>query len=150
MGPKSRSGGGDRLCQTSPIPRSPDGDNNASLPKAKAHNSSHILVSWADVYQGCKHYEVRDVTIMVDGQRKKYEFVVKNRLISESPCSNHSISIELNFKNTEREPLTSEKIFFKGKEKSFCEGGKPHLNSKNEQGTTPSLSIGLGTSVPLH
>ena len=28
MGPKSRSGGGDRLCQTSPIPRSPDGDNN--------------------------------------------------------------------------------------------------------------------------
>ena len=34
MGPKSRWGGGvgssgDRLCQTSPIPRSPDGDNNA-------------------------------------------------------------------------------------------------------------------------
>ena len=32
MGPKSRWGpvgwGGDRLCQTSPIPRSPDGDNN--------------------------------------------------------------------------------------------------------------------------
>ena len=35
MGPKSRWGGGvgssgDRLCQTSPIPRSPDGDNNVS------------------------------------------------------------------------------------------------------------------------
>ena len=34
MGPKSRWGGGvgssgDRLCQTSPIPRSPDGDNKA-------------------------------------------------------------------------------------------------------------------------
>ena len=28
MGPKSGWGGGDRLCQTSPIPRSPDGDNN--------------------------------------------------------------------------------------------------------------------------
>ena len=45
--------------------------NNTSLPKAKAHNSSHIIVSWADVYQGCKHYEVRDVTIIVDDQRKK-------------------------------------------------------------------------------
>ena len=30
MGPKSRSGGGDRLCQTSPIPRSPDGDKKLS------------------------------------------------------------------------------------------------------------------------
>ena len=28
MGPKSRWWGGDRLCQTSPIPRSSDGDNN--------------------------------------------------------------------------------------------------------------------------
>ena len=28
MGPKCRWGGGDRLCQTSPIPRSPDGDKN--------------------------------------------------------------------------------------------------------------------------
>ena len=27
MGPKSGWGGPDRLCQTSPIPRSPDGDN---------------------------------------------------------------------------------------------------------------------------
>ena len=84
--------------------------NNTSLPKAKAHNSSHIIVSWADVYQGCKHYEVRDVTIMVDGQRKKYGFMVKNRMISESPCSNHSITIELNFKSTEKELLTSAMI----------------------------------------
>ena len=84
--------------------------NNTSLPKAKAHNSSHIIVSWADVYQGCKHYEVRDVTIMVDGQRKKYGFMVKNRMISESACSNHSITIELNFKSTEKELLTSAMI----------------------------------------
>ena len=80
------------------------------LLEANAHNSSHIIVSWADVYQGCKHYEVRDVTIMVDGQRKKYGFMVKNRMISESPCSNHSITIELNFKSTEKELLTSAMI----------------------------------------
>ena len=36
MGPKSRWGGGvgssgDRLCQTSPLPRSPDGDKKIGL-----------------------------------------------------------------------------------------------------------------------
>ena len=31
MGPKCRWGGGDSLCQTSPIPRSPDGDKNAVM-----------------------------------------------------------------------------------------------------------------------
>ena len=45
--------------------------SNTFLLEANAHNSSHIIVSWADVFQGCKHYEVRDVTIIVDDQRKK-------------------------------------------------------------------------------
>ena len=33
MGPKSGWGGPDRLCQTSPIPRSPDGDNKCEVVK---------------------------------------------------------------------------------------------------------------------
>ena len=87
---------------------------------------------------------------MVDGQRKKYEFVVKNRLISESPCSNHSISIELNFKSTEKGPLTSATIFFQAEKKEFCKGEKPHLKSDNEEETTTlNLNIALGTSIPL-
>ena len=42
MGPKSRSGGvqwgGDRLCQTSPIPRSPDGDNKQASNEPNTRN----------------------------------------------------------------------------------------------------------------
>ena len=47
MGPKSRWGGvgssGDRLCQTSPIPRSPDGDK-----KSGSRGSEQLIIDeWA-------------------------------------------------------------------------------------------------------
>ena len=53
MGPKSRWGGGvgssgDRLCQTSLIPRSPDGDNNVS----ELITEYQLKPIWADINIG--------------------------------------------------------------------------------------------------
>ena len=89
-------------------------------PKAKAYNSSHINVSWSDVFPGCKYFEVRHVTLIVDDQRIISKFEGATNLISETPCLNHSISVELNFENAEKEPLKSAAIFYQAKKNEFC------------------------------
>ena len=91
-------------------------------PKAKAYNSSHINVSWSDVFQGCKYYEVRDVTIIVDGQEILSKFDVNKDLIPGSPCMNHSIRVEINFKNADKKPLKSATISYQAKKNEFCRG----------------------------
>ena len=89
-------------------------------PKAKAYNSSQINVSWTNVFQGCKYYEIRDVTIIVDGQEILSKFDVNKDLIHQSPCLNHSIRVEINFKNADKKPLKSATIFYNAKKNEFC------------------------------
>merc|ERR1711872_929125 len=37
--------------------------NPSVAPLAEAHNSSHLRVSWANVFQGCESFEIKNVTV---------------------------------------------------------------------------------------
>ena len=51
-------------------------------PEVKAHNSSHMIVSWASIFQGCKYFKVEDVAVILDDQRTNSKFELKNCTIS--------------------------------------------------------------------
>ena len=119
-------------------------------PKTRAYNSSHIVVSWDNLFHNCKNFEVRDITIIVNDQSIISGFDVKNKTISNSPCLNHSISVGLNFKNTKKDSLKSGTILYEAEKNEFCRGAGAPLSQNTEgQGITLNLGFVIGTAIPL-
>jgi len=110
--------------------------NTTVPPTVEAHNSSHLRVSWENAFQGCKKFEVRNVTITVDGKREIGQFQKSSALMQDSACVNHNVSVELFFKNTNKDPLKSAEITYAAKESDYC-----------QEAASNSLVIGLGIGI---
>ena len=112
--------------------------NNSVAPKTNAHNSSHIIVSWENIFQGCQNYEVKELMTVVDEQRTKRKFGEKTALIPESPCLNHSVCVQLNFRDSRKDPLKSETIVYPAKGKEYC-----------TEVSSDGLLLGLAVGIPI-
>ena len=112
---------------------------NTTVPlTAEAHNSSHLSVSWENVFQGCKDFEVKNMVIDIDREKRTRKFDQKTILIQGSACANHNISAELIFKKTEKTSLKSAEITYAAKESPFCE------EAVASNGLASGLSVGTG------
>ena len=112
--------------------------NNSVAPMTNAHNSSHIIVSWENIFQGCENYEIKELVTVVGEQRTKRKFGEKNALIPESPCLNHSVRVQLNFRDSRKESLNSETIVYPAKGKEYCTGV-----------SNDGLLLGLAVGIPI-
>ena len=103
--------------------------NPSVAPSAEAHNSSHLRVSWENVFQGCEFFEIKNVTILEKGQKQTtlQTFDAKSVLLLASPCSDHILRVVLNLRNSEK--LISEEIILQAKQKDFCTQGNEELNT---------------------
>ena len=117
---------------------------------AEAHNTSHLNVSWGNLFKGCKSFEVKDLKIVVDNQTTTGKFAAKSALIPTSPCSNHSIHVELSFRNIKKVPLKSKTVIYPGKGKDYCIGEEKESRTGPEaSGPGLGLMIGLPAAVRL-
>ena len=78
--------------------------------------------------------------IVVGEQKTMKEFGVKSVLIPESPCLNHSIRIELNFKKIGKDPLKSEEVFYSA-QGEYCK--------EKEKGSSTDPLLGLMIGLPV-
>ena len=103
--------------------------NPSVAPLAETHNSSHLRVSWANVFQGCESFEIKNVTILEKGQKQTTLQMLdaKSVLLLGSPCSDHILRVVLNLRNSEK--LISEEIILQAKQKDFCTQGNEELNT---------------------
>jgi len=108
---------------------------------ARPHNSSHLNISWKDVFQGCKRFEVKKVVVKVGKEEVNTKFDKENVLVSASPCSNHSVSVEVNFKNPEKKPLKTERTTYYPTERDQCNG------QEDEKGEEPSTVIWITVAI---
>ena len=103
--------------------------NNTFGPSASAYNSSHLNVSWENAFQGCKSFEVESVIVKVGEEEVKTKFDKDSVLVSKDVCLNHTISVQLNFKNSERQPLKTGTIVYHPKERDPCIGQENEIFS---------------------
>jgi len=94
--------------------------NNTFGPSAKAHNSSHLNVSWENAFQGCRSFEIESVIVKVGEDEVQTEFDKRSILVSKDVCLNHTINVQLKFKNPERQPLNTETVTYLSIEIDHC------------------------------
>jgi len=113
---------------------------NTTVPlTAEAHNSSHLRVSWENVFQGCEDFEVKNMVIDIDGEKRNRELDQKTTLIQGSACANHNIFVELILRKSDQTSLKSAEITYAAKESTYCE------EAAANNGLAIGLSVGIGS-----
>ena len=122
--------------------------NNTIPPTVEAHNSSHLNVSWENVFQGCEDFEVKNMVLDIDGEKRTREFDQKTTLIQASACTNHTIIAELILEKAEKGSLKSAEISYAAKERTYCEKAVT-ASSQASNGLAIGLSVGIGSLLVI-
>ena len=105
------------------------------------------------MFRDCEKSEVKDLMVVVGDRMFIRKLRMKKTfLLPRSPCLNHSIHIELDFKDWKRKPLTSETTVYLARETENCQSSIHHLqiNPPEEEKTGKNiLYLGFAISVPL-
>ena len=100
--------------------------NERPGPLVKAHNSSHLFLSWKNMFKGCR-FEVKDVEVVVDEDSTLQKITEKRTLlVLRNPCVNHSVHVKLNFRDRGKGAMKSETTIYSPQETEHCRT-KAHL-----------------------
>ena len=115
--------------------------SQTASPFVKSHNSSHLFVSWESMFKGC-NFEVEDMEVVVDELRISRK-IAENRtlLVSRNPCVNHSIHIELLFRDPEKGALKSETTIYSPEEREDC-------TTEGDRARIEKLHLGFAIGIP--